>query len=290
MTGLPGQGEALATWAVWTATTVATVVTYARLDPELTYNVHRAGLAGGLSRGLVHLNYPTALAALALVLVAMTALPRRGWLVAAPAIALCAVTPFVVDQADLDARWANAVPAIGVVLAASLTVAATHRAGAGFQPRRPGDALRLILVVVVVVLSLPWLSALVGFYFPGDVFMGEELFPVGNGRLEAAVHLGGHHGLFGALLLLTALALSRVQPPGRRLRLGLVAGNAALAGYGAINLVQDFWLEQVVKRGWVEWRIPSAVVPGLEVMSLVTLALAGIAVLLLLFEEAILGR
>ena len=206
-------------------------------------------------------------------------------LLAVPAIALSATTALVVDQADLDARVVNLIPAAGVVLAGPLTAAATIRAGGGLQPRRAGDPLRAIVAIVVGVLSLPWLAALLGFYLPGDVFMGEELFPVDKGRLEAAVHLGGHHGLFGALLLLTALALSRVQPTGRRLGEGLIAANAALAGYGAINFAQDLWLEQVVKRGWVAWRIPSAVVPGLEAVTLATLALAGLAGLLLVREQ-----
>ena len=139
-------------------------------------------------------------------------------------------------------------------------------------------------------LSLPWLSALVGFSFPGDVFMGEELFRTSDGTLEAAVHLGAHHGLYGSLLLVTALAVSRVRPAGRRLRGWLLACTAALAGYGAINFAQDLWLEQVVKRGWVDWKIPSALLPDVDLMTLVTLALAGVAWWLLSRERAILRR
>jgi hypothetical protein len=177
----PGQGEALAVWGAWAMTTVAVLVTYSRIDPEHTYNVSRSGIGGGLSRLLVHLNWPMALAAIALVLVAMGALPRRAWWLGGPAIALCATIPFFVDQSDLDARWVNVIPALGVVTAVGLTVAATRRAGASFRARLPGDPLRLVLAVVVLVLSLPYITAEWGFHFPGDVFMGEELFRQSDG-------------------------------------------------------------------------------------------------------------
>jgi hypothetical protein len=162
------------------------------------------------------------------------------------------------------------------------------RAGISFQPRLPGDPVRLVIAVVVLLASLPWLSALLGFHLPGDVFMGEELFRIEDGSLEAAVHLGAHHGLYGALLLLTALAVSRVRPPGRRLRGWLLAATAGLAGYGAINFVQDLWLEQVWKRGWVDWRIPSALLPGLNAVTVVWLGLAAVAWWLVSRERAIL--
>src|SRR5262245_29321831 len=286
----PGQGEALAVWSVWAVTTFAVLVTYSRIDPEHTYNVSRDGIEGGLSRALVHLNWPMALAAIALVLVAMGALPRRAWWLGGPAIALCATIPFFVDQSDLDARWVNVIPALGVVAALGLTVAATRRAGSSFERRLPGDPLRLVLAVVVLVLSLPYISAEWGFHFPGDVFMGEELFRQSDGSFEAAVHLGEHHGFHGALLFLTALALSRVRPPRRHLRAWLQLATAALAGYSAMNCVQHMWHEQLVKRGWIDWKIPSAILPSLNPVWLVTLALAGVAWWLLRRERAILER
>lgn len=150
-----------------------------------------------------------------LVLVAAAALPHRAWWVAGPAVALCASVPFVVDQADLDARAVNASPALGVAAAAALTLAATRRASAGLQPALPGDAVRLVLAATALVLSVPWLTALAGFHAPADMLLGEEPFVMARGTVEAAVHLGTHHGLYGALLLLPALATSRVVPSGR---------------------------------------------------------------------------
>jgi hypothetical protein len=282
------QGEALAVWAVWGATAVAVVVTYSHVDPAELYHVSGSGVGAGLGRALVHLNWPIALVAIALTLTAMGALPRRAWWAAAASIALCATMPWFVDQGDLDARWVNVLPAAGVALALGLTAAAARRAGTSFEPRLPGDPLRLVIAAVVVVLSLPWLAAELGFQLPGDVFMGEEPMRTTGGGLEAAVHLGEHHGFHGALLLLSALALSRARVTGRRLRGWQLAWTAVLAGYGAINFAQDLWHEQLVKRGWVEWRIPSALYPDLEPVTLATLALVGLAAWLLAREGAIL--
>ncbi len=115
------------------------------------------------------LNFPLALGAIALAAVAGG--PR---LLVGAAIALCAVTalPGVVDQDDLDARWINAVPALGVALALGLTVAAVRRDGAAFARRVRGDRLRIVLGGLLLLLALPWLAAETGFYFPGDVVHG----------------------------------------------------------------------------------------------------------------------
>ncbi len=283
-----GQGEALAVWAVWALTLLAVLVTYSRIDASQLYHVRGHGLGLGLSRAAVHTNWPFALVALVLVLVAMKALPTRAWCVAGLSVALLATMPFVVSQAHLNARWGNLIPGLGVVLALGLTIAAATREGVSFEPRLPGDPLRLVVAAVVLLVSLPWIAAELGFYFPGDMFMGEELFPTANkGELEAAVHLGEHHGFHGSLMLLSALVLSRVQAGGR-LRGWLLGATSALAGYGAFNAGQDFWQEQLVKRGTVHWKIPSGIYPGLHPVTLVTILLAGLAAWLLTREQAIL--
>ena len=116
------------------------LITYSRVDPAETYHVSHEGLAGGLSRRLTLVNFPIALVAIALVLVAMAVLPTAAWWAAGPAIALCATIPWFVDQDDLDARWANAIPALGVVLALALTAAAARRAGAALRRGGRGTA------------------------------------------------------------------------------------------------------------------------------------------------------
>ncbi|MGH3127007.1 MAG: hypothetical protein ACRDPX_03720 [Gaiellaceae bacterium] len=261
------------------------LVTYSWVDPAETYHVSHDGLAGGLSRALTLVNFPIALVAIALALIAVAALPQAAWWAAAPAIGLCATIPWFVDQDDLDARWVNAIPALGVVVAVGLTVAAARRAGAAPAPRRPWDRWRVVAAAVVVLVSLPWIAAELGFHFPGDVFMGEELGAENDGSTIAAVHLGHHHGTDGALLVLTALLLSRVAVERRGLRIATLAYLATMLAYGGVNFVQDAWSEQVVKRGWTDTGIPSALLPGVKPIWGVVILLAVAATLVLLREE-----
>jgi len=59
------------------------------------------------------------------------------------------------------------------------------------------------------------------------------------------------------MLALTALAFSRLPRP----RL-FDAYLALMLAYGVGNLVNDDWLEQVVKRGWTNDEMPSVLVPA----------------------------
>jgi hypothetical protein len=263
------QGEALAVWALLAADVLAILIVYSVLDVDELYNVSREGVEGGLSRALTQLSFPSvAGAAIPIALLALDALPRRAWLLGGPAIALCAVffIPGVVDQHDLDARPVNALPAVGVALVLSLTVWATRQAGAGFTPRLRGDPIRIAVAVLVVLVSLPWITAELGFHLPGGVFMTDELYAEPGAAPTAAVHLGHHHGLMGSLLVWSALVLSRPRLVDLWLRRAYSVLLSLMAAYGAANLVQDFWHEQVVKRGWTSWDIPSALVPKVSVM------------------------
>jgi hypothetical protein len=242
--------------ALWGLEALAVLATYSRLEPAQLYNVDRAGsLAGGLSRASTLLNYPIALVAIALAVIAGG--PR---LVVVASIVLCALVavPGVVDQDDLDARWVNALPALGVALAVGLTVAATQREGASFVRHARGDRVRVALAAALLVLALPWLAADLGFDFPGDVFLGEEV-PAARDPQHPAVHLGFHHGNGGVLLALSALLLSRVAA-GAVLRGYL----ALMLSYGLANALQDAWNEQLWKRDWVDWEAPGVLRPELS--------------------------
>lgn len=266
-------------WALWGAVLVAVVVTYARLEPAELYHTSSDGLAGGLSRAVVLLNFPLALVAIAAVLVALDVLPRSAGWVGAAAIVLCAVVawPGVVDQDDLDARWVNAAPACGVVLAIGLTAVAARRVGIGFASRLTLDPLRLGIGVVALVASIPWLAAELGEFLPEGVWIMERPGPEADGTTIAAVHLGHHHGLDGALVLLSALLLSRPRLRAARLATATELYVSLAFAYGAVNMTQDYWNEQLLKRGWVDWKIPSALEPQLAWIWLAILLLAGLA-------------
>jgi hypothetical protein len=151
--------------------------------------------------------------------------------------------------------------------AVALTLAAVRRRGVGgAAPAAPGDGVRLALGAAMVVGSLPWVLADVGVY-AGDVPVLRRLFlskatPGAPGLV--AVHLGHHHGMDGALLALTALALSRqlgaLRPGARRRTASLWL--AGLLVYGTARWVEDAWNEQVVKRGWARRKPPIVVRHG----------------------------
>jgi hypothetical protein len=241
----PPQGEALAAWALWALVLLAILVTYSRLEPEELYHVSQEGIAGGLSRALIELNFPISLVAIAIALVALAALPRRAWWLGGPAIVLCAVTawPGVVDQDDLDARWVNALPATGVALVVALTIAATRGAGTGFAQRLPLDRLRVAVAVTAVLVSIPWIAAILGVYLPEGIFIMERPGLEPDGTTIAAVHLGQHHGFVGTLVVVSALLLSRPRLPAGPLATATRLYAALAFAYGAVNLVQDSWNE-----------------------------------------------
>jgi hypothetical protein len=276
----PTLGPVLAVWAMYGAVGTAIFVTYARLPPDVFYNVSRDGLAGGAGRALVFVNYPVALVAPALLGVATERLltdpgasPRRRRTVAAGAatsvlLCLAIVVPGVVDEADLDAKPINAVPALGVALALGLTAFAARATGLGrAMPRERRDTVALVAAGGLLLLALPWVLAELGVYVDdvpllGRVFVGKEYLPPGADL--RAVHLGHHHGLDGVLFALTALALSRdlgrVRSPALRRALGWFL--ALMLTYGLANAANDFWLEQVVKRGWTGRELPDVLRPA----------------------------
>ncbi|MGH3114431.1 MAG: hypothetical protein ACRDOP_13300, partial [Gaiellaceae bacterium] len=235
----PGLREVLLVWGLFAAVALAIAVTYARLSTGELYNVDVEGLAGGLGRALVFLDYPTALVAIAVLLVVADRLGRpETSALAALAGVMCAVVawPGVVDEADLDARPVNAIPAAGVAVAAALTAQALARGGLGRRvPWSRWDAARLALAALLVVTALPWIAAELGFSLGGP-FLSDEPRPEPGRPQLIAVHLGHHHGLDGTLLAHTALALSRVVPQGgRRVRPVLAFYLALMLVYGLAN-------------------------------------------------------
>jgi hypothetical protein len=271
VTTQPRLAETFGVWLVYGLVGLATVVTYARIEPAELYHTSVDGLAGGLGRALVFLNYPVALAAIATLAVSLDRLGTRPmWLVPAGAAAvLCATVaaPGVVDQDDLDAKPVNALPTAGVAFAFLLSLVAVRCGRLGrLGPRLRGDSVRIVLAGVLLIGAIPWFFAELGFYAPWP-FLADEIRPEPGESALRAVHLGRHHGIDGVLLALTALALSRTLPQLRRewLRLAFAAYLSLMLAYGLANAAQDFWLEQVVKRDWTDERLPSVIRPAFSV-------------------------
>jgi hypothetical protein len=290
-----GLGEAFVVWALVGLVALAVCVTYARLPAAELYHTSVEGLAGGLGRAVVVLNFPIALIAVGVLgLVADRADARGTDIAGAISVALCAVVavPGVVEQSDLDAKWVNAIPASGVALAFALTVLTAMRYGVGDNGRVPGDAVRLVLLAVLAIVAAPWIAAELGFYLddvPGLGFvMAGDVVPEPGAPSLRAVHLGQHHGLDGAVVAASGLLLSRQLGRMRRPRLRVAAGAyfALMLVYGFANVLQDFWLEQLEKRGTVDVSIPTMIQPAASAAWLAILAAAAGVYALLAWTSA----
>jgi hypothetical protein len=278
-----GLTEVIAVWCGFLLSLVAVCITYSWVAPEDLYHVSQSGVAGGAGRAFVYLNYPIAIVTVALLAVvydrwcSCSRPEGETWGRAIPILSILAVAcclliavPGVVDQGDLDAKPINTVPALGVLFVAGSTILTLTRCGRGVAATWTGaDQVRLVVTVVLAVISIPWYFAAFGVYtddIPGlrHLFIAEV---VPAGEEFAAVHLGAHHGLDGSLLAMAAIWLSRVL--GRmwptRLR-GMLRGYLALMlAYGLGNFVNDAWQEQITKRGWTDWRVPSVTTPDLTI-------------------------
>lgn len=265
--------EVVVVWALYLLVTCAIVITYSRIPARELYHVSHNGFAGGAGRALVFANFSAALVALAILAVIFDRLSGRAVrATAGVAAVLCAAVfwPGVVSQADLDPRPVNALAAAGVLLTLALTVYAGVTSGIAAQPWRRGDWGRVALAAVLVFVASPWIAAELGFFLDGVPLLG-SLFQTGKHirnvqglpAFPPAVHHGHHHGMDGLLLVLSALLLSRVVRQLRSdwLRMAVTAYLALMFCYGIGNIANDFWLEQVVKRGWTTWEIPNVLEP-----------------------------
>ena len=253
-------------WEIWGVLAlivldgIAVIATYSRFPTTFLYNVHHSDtVAAGFGRELVALNFPFALVGIALVGLAWPRLHGTLRALGIVAIALCAVVYFAVDQADLDAKPLNAVPALGLALAVALVVAV----GVSDARQVRGDRVRIGIAAVLVFFSAPLIAAELGFFLNGVPFLGwffetgRLVHQPGVPGLHYAVHHGQHHGWQATMLSLTALGFSRLPRP----RV-LDAYLALMLAYGVGNLVNDDWLEQVVKRGWTNHEVPSLLTPA----------------------------
>lgn len=261
----PGLTEALVVWGLYAVVGLCVLLTYSRVAPDELYHVSHSGLSGGAGRVLVFLNFPTALMAIAVLALATDRL-RPRWPALLP-LGLCLVilAPGVVDEDDLDAKWINVLPVLGVAIVLAMTIWTVRTGGTGGAGSPAGDRVRIAVAAVLAFLALPWIFAEAGVYLgdvPGlaSIFRSKQIF-----EGHASVHLGEHHGLQGLLLVVTALLLSRELPRMHptRLRTALAAYLSLMIPYGIANMANDGWNEQIVERGWASWQIPDMLRPGL---------------------------
>lgn len=283
----------LGLYGLWT---IFVLITYSRVPAFKMYHVSQSGLHGGLSRALVFIGYPTALAAAAVLAVALDRILAAGrHRKAAIGLALLAfglagtiLIPGVVEEADLDAKQSNGLAAAGVGLIAVIAIWAARTPGShAFAPRRRGDRGRVLLAAGLLVIALPWVFAEIGVFIGdippfGHIYESETIWTSPQGETLPAVHLGHHHGMGGLLIVVSALLLWRELPRMRAtaLRTTLAVYLSVAIAYGIGNIVNDAWYEQLVKRGWTDWAVPSVITPGLTWMwGLVILVGAAIYVL-----------
>jgi hypothetical protein len=267
-------------WLVVGIVGIEVLVTYSRLPAGELYHVSGSGLGAGASRLLVFANFPVALVALAVLGLMWTRLRgrrARGIVLVCGVLCLPVFWPGVVSQANLDAKPVNAVAAVGVLLAVALSAGIGWTGGVVRRPWQRSDQGRAIIAAVLVIASLPWIAADVGFFLNGVPVLG-SVFQTGTTlhrvaglpQFPPAVHHGHHHGMDGLLLVLSTLLLSRHVT-----RVGLLAAYLSLMFcYGVGNIANDFWTEQVFKRGWTTWQIPNVLEPRATVAWGVMLAAA----------------
>ncbi len=261
----PGLGEVISVWAAYTAIAVAISLTERRRQA-----INGPWEAAG-SPVLAFTAHPWSLAAVPQATIAWARLPVEMRAAASTRAAIAGIVGgSLVASRRPPGRPRLAVESGGVaivVAAATMTGEAIWQAGCrSAAAPAPGDRLRLGLAQTLVLSSVPWILADLGLYsgdFPGlrRLFLSRET-PISPG--EVAVHLGHHHGMDGTLLALTALALSRPLHSMRhdRVRAGLSLSLSMLLVYGLSRTVEDFWNEQVVKRGRAHRKPPIIVRQG----------------------------
>ena len=217
--------------------------------------------------------YPAALVAASIALLVADRLHARTVIAASVGTVVLGVSALwagTTDEADVDARPVSIAALAGLAISISLSGLLARRLGVVSLRHESGDRRRLLAGLAVLVLALPWIAALLGLSLDrvpllGSIYLTDaKVTQPGNPKPFPAVHDGHHHGLDGAILVWAALILSRELRRFRWpwLQAGMCSLLAFFLAYGSWNIAQDFWLEQVVKRGTVSAEIPYAIAPA----------------------------
>ncbi|MHA1301723.1 MAG: hypothetical protein ACTSO9_20070, partial [Candidatus Helarchaeota archaeon] len=148
-----------------------------------------------------------------------------------------------------------------IVLISSILILIDNReSGLGIdRPWQNTDYTRIILLGITIFFGLPWLFAIHGIFIsniPGLnlIFLGAQPGVGGTNIFDfiyPSVHLGSHHGLGGLLYIVFATLYSilvfRMKNP--NIKNFSIFALGVLAAYGVIGYLEDFFHEQVIKRG-----------------------------------------
>lgn len=295
--GVPA--EIVALWLLFAGVCVEVLVAYTKTKPGELIGVPRTGLSVAVTDAIGFLAFPTGLIAVGVAIAIGNRLRgATAWIAAACAVAVAVafIAPGIAESEEVEVvlNFPRVVAAVGVITLMALTFhAATADGIARFSPSRRGDFVRVAIAGTIVFGALPWFAADLTLSLdrvPGlsRVFLTDVLrSEPGRAGLNPAVHDGHHHGMDGALLALAAIAFSRLIGGLRRWRrVALAAVAGFLFAYGSANALQDFWLEQVVKRGASNFLFPKMMAPSLGVPFMLIVAAATLLTVLLLIVDS----
>lgn len=259
--------EIVGLWVLFAVVAIEIFITYARVPAPELYYVADSGVGLAAQQVLLFIGFPVGLVAVLAAGVALDRLvPPRALVVTAGVAGLAgaALVGTGVDEVDADVRQVSVLALVGVALATALCATTARRGGVAPFRRLPGDRLRVVIAVAIGLISIPWMLADIGLavdQVPGlnRVFISEAVRPdPGRAAPFSAVHDGHHHGMDGALLVWSALLASRLLPGLASIRMRGALGPyvALLLTFGTANALQDFWTEQVVKRGVTSTELP----------------------------------
>ena len=168
--------------------------------------------------------------------------------------------PGVVDQDDLDARWINALPGLGVLLAlwsdrgsrppGRRCVGRSRRVATGFGSCSP----RLLVLI-----GLPWFAAEAGLLLPGRRLHGRgDSGRPGRGSRRRAPRLPPRHGRRHARADRAPPLTSAGRPRARRHTCQCSSST------GSPTRRRTAWNEQLWKRDWVGWHTQGVIRPELH--------------------------
>jgi hypothetical protein len=283
-----GIADVLLIWVILGFVAIEVLVTYTRTPIGELYQVSHGGITGGLAATIAYFSFPVGFAAIAILPIVLGR-ARRDLVIACLAVAAIMVAivlfPGSLEETGLEITPSRALAAVGALVALGFTLCAWRTNGAGRLGHEHGDMLRIVFAASLFVLALPWMAADLGLSLNSvpllkAIFLTDQLAsqPSVPG-LHQAVHDGHHHGMDGVLLAWTALIASRTlgrlsHPRAQRL---LTLYTGFLLVYGSANAFQDFWTEQVVKRGLTRHEIAIFLAPSLSIPWLVIVLLTPMA-------------